>query len=62
MIVLSWNWRGLGNPLAVRSLCRLVKDKKPTLVFLMETKVTRNKVCFLPSKLGLENLFVVDFS
>jgi exonuclease III len=60
MIVLSWNCRGLGNPRTVRSLYRLVKEKKPTLVFLMETKVSRRKVSFLPSKLGLENMFVVD--
>jgi hypothetical protein len=60
MIALSWNCRGLGNPRIVRSLRRLVKNKEPTLVFLMETKVTLNKVRFLPSKLGLENMFVVD--
>jgi len=40
MIVLSWNCRGLGNPQAVRSLCRMVKTKKPNLVFLTETKVS----------------------
>jgi hypothetical protein len=38
----------------------MVKDKRPSLVFLMETKVTSKKVCFLPMKLGMENKFVVD--
>jgi hypothetical protein len=60
MVALSWNCRGLGNPRTVRSLCRLVKDKKPTLVFLMETKVTRQRVNFLPSRIGLDNMFIVD--
>jgi exonuclease III len=60
MKILSWNCWGLGNPQAVRSLCCLVKDKKPTLVFLMETKVSRRKARFLPHKLGFENMFVVD--
>jgi hypothetical protein len=35
----------------------MVKDKRPSLVFLMENKVTKNKVCI---KLGMDNMFVVD--
>ncbi len=50
----------LGNPRTVQSLCRMVKDKRPSLVFLMETKVTSKKVRCLPLKLGMENMFVVD--
>jgi len=38
----------------------MVKDKRPSLVFLMETKVTSKKVRCLPLKLGMENMFVVD--
>jgi exonuclease III len=60
MILLSWNCRGLGNPRAIRDLCRLVRDKRPTFLFLMETKSSKSKMEFLRVKLGFDGLFVVD--
>jgi hypothetical protein len=60
MIVLSWNCQGLGNPRAVHTLCRLVRMKKPSLVFLMETKQACNALESVRVKLGFEGLFVVD--
>jgi ribonuclease HI len=60
MIIFSWNCRGLGNPWAVRDLCRLVKDKKPDLVFLMETKLRRKKMEIVRNKLGFPNMFTVE--
>ena len=38
MSAISWNCRGLGNPLTVNNLQKVVLEKDPTLVFLMETK------------------------
>lgn len=43
MNFLSWNYRGFGNPLTVRELGRLARDKKPSIIFLMETKFTKEK-------------------
>jgi exonuclease III len=60
MITLSWNCRGLGNPTAVRELCRLCKVKKPNLVFLMETKLRQQKMEKIRIKIGFRNMFVVD--
>lgn len=60
MIVLCWNCRGLGNPWTVRHLRRLVKLKKPVIVFLMETLVVQRKVDVLRVKLGFQNAFCVD--
>uniref|UniRef100_A0A2N9HUR9 Endonuclease/exonuclease/phosphatase domain-containing protein n=1 Tax=Fagus sylvatica TaxID=28930 RepID=A0A2N9HUR9_FAGSY len=37
--IISWNCRGLGNQFAVRSLCQLVKNEGPKVLFLMETKL-----------------------
>ena len=37
-----------------------MKDKKPDLVFLMETKLRRNTMEKVRSKLGFPNMFVVD--
>ena len=47
MNLLSWNCRGLGNPRIVRDLHHMVKEKKPTLVFLMETKVHDKNVDYV---------------
>jgi hypothetical protein len=60
MNVLSWNCRGLGNLRTVRDLCRMVKEKRPALVFLMETKLRRKKMEFVRMKMGFPNMFVVD--
>jgi exonuclease III len=60
MSILSRNCRGLGNPRAVRDLCRMVKKKRPKLVFVMETKLQAQKFGCLKIKLGFDNVFVVD--
>ena len=60
MILLSWNCRGLENHTAVRDLCQLVKEKKPTFVFLIETKSYKNKMEALRRKLRFTCLFFVD--
>jgi exonuclease III len=60
MNILSWNCRGLGNPWTIRDLCQLTKEKNPSLVFLMETKLRRKKMELIRCKLGFKNLFVVD--
>ena len=60
MILLSWNGRRLGNPTVVHDLFQLVKRKKPTFLFLIETKSSSNKMEFLRNKLGFSGLFVVD--
>ncbi|GLT62153.1 hypothetical protein SLA2020_348110 [Shorea laevis] len=53
MNLLSWNCRGLGNPQTVRNLRLLVEDKRPTVLFLMETKLQRIKMSLLRVKLKL---------
>jgi hypothetical protein len=60
MNVLSWNCRGLGKPRAVQTLRRLVRTKKPNLVFLMETKQVSKFQESVRVKLGFEANFVVD--
>jgi exonuclease III len=60
MSVLSWNCRGLGNPGTVRDLHRMVKEKGPDLVFLMETKMQNKKCDFIRIKLGFDYMFGVD--
>jgi hypothetical protein len=60
MKLISWNCRGLGNPEAVRDLQQMVKEKKPTLLFLMETKSRQNYMEVIRVKLGFDGLFNVD--
>jgi exonuclease III len=60
MSILSWNCRGLGNLRTVRDLCRLVKEKRPNMVFLMETMLHTARLEMLKFKLGFDCVFVVD--
>jgi exonuclease III len=60
MNILSWNCRGLGNLRTVHDLRRMVKEKKPNLVFLMETKLRQKQMESIRVKLGFKNVFVVD--
>lgn len=38
----------------------MVKDKKPSLVFLIEIKLNSSRLAYLKNKLGFEGCFVVD--
>lgn len=60
MNLLCWNCRGLRNPRAVRDLHLLVKEKRPNLLFLMETKVRNVKMERIKVKLGYEGLLTVE--
>jgi exonuclease III len=60
MSIVSWNCRGLGNPQAVRDLRFLVKDKKPTLVFLIETKLKAPQMETIKATMKFDNVFTVD--
>lgn len=60
MSYLSWNCRGLGNPRAVRALNDLLRDRKPTFVFLIETIYFANKIEELRVLFGFDQCFSVD--
>jgi exonuclease III len=60
MSLLSLNYRGLGNPQAVQDLCQKTKEKKPTILFLVETKCKKSRMEVVRVKLGFECMFVVD--
>ncbi|XP_042952171.1 uncharacterized protein LOC122289257 [Carya illinoinensis] len=60
MKTLSWNCRGLGNPRTVQDLCHMVEDKKPSVVFLMETKLRKTKAESLRRRLKFEGCMVVE--
>ncbi|XP_042939401.1 uncharacterized protein LOC122274426 [Carya illinoinensis] len=60
MSCLSWNYRGLGNPLTVQDLHQLVQSKFPSFVFFMETKCRRNSIEKLKRQLQFANSFVID--
>jgi len=44
MSILAWNCQGLGAPMTGKRLKNICKNNKPSLVFLMEIKVQKNKV------------------
>jgi exonuclease III len=59
MSTVSWNCKGIGN-YGVRDLRFLVKDKKPTLVFLMETKLKSPRMETIKATMGFDNVFMID--
>ena len=60
MNAMSFNCRGLGNPVTVRELRKIVKQEGPALLFVMETKIKGNRVEALRTTLGFAGCFVVD--
>ncbi|XP_074346129.1 uncharacterized protein LOC141684888 [Apium graveolens] len=60
MILVGWNYRGVGQPRTVRVLKDVIRSQKPDLLFLSETLAVRNKIEALASKLGFTNFFSVD--
>ena len=59
MSAISWNCRGLGNPLTVKTLQKVVLEKDPTLVFLMETKLSVNEMEGIKRKVERQEGLVV---
>ncbi|KAA3485548.1 reverse transcriptase [Gossypium australe] len=41
---ICWNVRGLGNPRAIRRLRHLIKQHNPQFIFLMETKLSKQRM------------------
>ncbi|XP_019159671.1 PREDICTED: uncharacterized protein LOC109156272 [Ipomoea nil] len=60
MNLLSWNCRGLGNPLAIQFLMGLVYQRRPNVIFLCETKADARRLEQVRVKLRFDNCFVVD--
>ncbi|BFG30632.1 hypothetical protein CerSpe_169060 [Prunus speciosa] len=60
MSLLCWNCQGLGNPVAVHALRRIIDEKGPNVVFLCETKCNTATFNVLKFKLGFDNFFAVD--
>jgi exonuclease III len=60
MLILNWNCRGLGNLRTVNDLCKMIKVKKPDVVFIIETKLHHKKMEKIKVRLGFQNCFVVD--
>lgn len=60
MRLISWNCRGLGNLRSVRDLNYLVEVHKPSILFLMETKIQKYQMEMIRSRLGFKNLFSVE--
>lgn len=60
MSCIVWNVRRLGNPRAFRELKRLVADKKPSLLFLCETRKRDLNKYQWSSSLGFNGCFVVN--
>jgi len=60
MSLLSWNCRGLGQPRKVRDLHHMVKERRPTFVFLMETISSKQQMEGICKKIGFDRIFVID--
>ena len=59
MSIVSWNVRGLGNPCAFRALRMLIKQHSPKILFLMETRLTADKITTIKNSLGFAGGFEV---
>ena len=59
MSALNWNCKGLGNPLTVKTLQKIVKEEDPTLVFLIETKLKVTELKGVKRKIERQHGLVV---
>lgn len=61
MNLVSWNCQGLGATLAIKALKELTKMNKPSLVFLMETRMKKEKLEKIKRRYwGMRYSFYVD--
>ena len=59
MIVLSWNCREFGNQHAVNVLSHLVREKAPSVLFLMETKQTVEEMRWIQGELHYDSMLAI---
>ena len=60
MIVLSWKCRGLGNHWVVEVLTELMRQKAPTILFLMETKLSIREMEPIKTELGYPSMLAIS--
>lgn len=60
MSIISWNCRGLGLPPNVRFLKELVRQERPSYIFLCETIDNKGKIDWISRSLGFDGLITVD--
>ncbi|KAG2719857.1 hypothetical protein I3760_02G010500 [Carya illinoinensis] len=60
MKILSWKYRGFGNPQTVQDFCNMAEKNKPNLVFIMETKFGSRRFEGLKRRLHCEGCFIVN--
>ncbi|KAM0866346.1 hypothetical protein ACQ4PT_042693 [Festuca glaucescens] len=60
MNCMGWNGRGLGNQPTVRELRKVVKQEGPSILFVMETKISKERVESLKISLGFTGCFGVS--
>lgn len=57
MTTLGWNSRGVGRPATVQDLVCLVQTHKPSLVFICETRQSKERVENLRFRIGMKHCF-----
>ncbi|XP_073358249.1 uncharacterized protein [Aegilops tauschii subsp. strangulata] len=62
MRTLCWNCRGIGDPATVRELCELIRECAPSVVYIVETQLSKRRVEGLTTTLGFEGGFAVASS
>jgi exonuclease III len=60
MRILIWNCQGLGQARTVQELARLVRELKPDLVFLSETRQNKAAVAKVCSRVGFSNCLPIS--
>ncbi|GMJ14031.1 hypothetical protein HRI_005072300 [Hibiscus trionum] len=60
MKTLSWNVRGLGKLRAIRLLSNKLREVRPHVMFLLETKISSNKMQRVRRRCGFVNGFDVS--
>ena len=59
MNLLSWNYRGFGNPCIVNALKEMIRLEDPKIVFLMETKLDRDWMVNVCDRCGFKQGLIV---
>lgn len=60
MSTVSWNCQGFGSPWKIRFLKDLIRQEKPSCIFLCETLSNKKKMEEVRTKLGFEGMIVIE--
>ncbi|KAL0010193.1 hypothetical protein SO802_005301 [Lithocarpus litseifolius] len=60
MKILGWNWRGAGNTNFYRNFYNIIRNHRPSIAVILETRISGDRADATNSNLGFDNVYCLN--